>query len=163
MLVGVVSLSGCGYTVASSFPEEVRTIEVPIFATGTFRRGLEFQLTEAVHKEIQRRTHFRLVKGGTGDTRLIGRIVDARKNVLGETAADDPRDLQLGISVEVEWQDLRTGRRLAQDSIAVPEELAQYFSVSSFAPEVGASLATAQQQAIDDLARQIVNAMESPW
>lgn len=158
-----MAVPGCGYTVVSSFPEEVRTIEVPFFQTNSFRRGLEFQLTEAVHQEIQNRTHFRLVKGGVGDTKLIGRLVDARKNVLGETRNDDPRTLQLGFAVEVQWQDQRTGQVLAQQAMPVPEQLAQYYASASFAPEVGASLATAQQQALDDLARQIVNSMESPW
>ena len=158
-----VFVCGCGYTVAPSFPQEIRTIEVPIFQSGTFRRGLEFQLTEAVHKEIQNRTHFRLVKGGVGDTKLVGRLVDVRKNVLGETQQDDPRTLQLGFAVEIQWLDQRTGRVLAQQSMPVPEQLAQYYSSVTFAPEVGASLATAQQEAVGDLARQIVNSMETPW
>ena len=34
---------------------------------------------------------------------------------------------------------------------------------AGFAPEVGQSLATANQQVVNDLAQQIVDMMEMPW
>jgi hypothetical protein len=37
------------------------------------------------------------------------------------------------------------------------------FATGNFAPEVGQSLTTATQQAIDAMARQIVDLMEAPW
>ena len=57
-------LSGCGYIVGNSFPTDVRTISVPVFTSESFRRDAELLLTEAVHKEIQKRTPFRLVNDG---------------------------------------------------------------------------------------------------
>ena len=155
--------SGCGYVVGSGYAAEVRTVHVPIFRSESFRRGVDFQLTEAVQKEIQRRTPFRLARAGEADTILAGRIVDVRQDVLGETRFDDPRELQLSLAVEVTWEDVRNSRMLARQQIALAPEFVQLVTLSEFAPEVGQSLATGTQQSVDRMARRIVDMMESPW
>jgi len=162
-LLIVVAMTGCGYIVGSGFPPEVRTIHVGAFQTDGYRRGVEFQLTEAIQKEIQKRTHFRLVNEPMADTVLTGRIVDVRKDVLGESMNDDPRELQLALMVDVTWTDRRTGRILAQDRLPIDSNAVLLQSQAEFAPEVGQSLATGLQQTTQQLARQIVDMMETPW
>ena len=157
------ALPGCGYMVGSTHPADVRTVAVPVFQSQSFRRGFEFQLTEAVHKEIQNRTHFRLAKEPYADSRLSGRIVAIRKQLLGENAFDEPRELQLQLAVEVTWEDLRTGEVLERRQVPISPEAVQLLSTADFAPEVGQSLATARQEAVETLARQIVDMMEMPW
>ena len=156
-------LVGCGYMIGPAYQADIRTIHVPIFTSDSFRRGLEFQLTEAVQKEIQTHTPFRLAKEPYADTRLTGHIVRIRKDVLGESALDDPRELQLLFAVEVTWEDLRSGQVLARERVPISPDIVQLISTSEFAPEVGQSLATGTQQAIDRLARQVVHMMEIPW
>jgi hypothetical protein len=48
-------------------------------------------------------------------------------------------------------------------TVPVPPDLVRFQQDSVLIPEVGQSLVTAQQQAIDRLADQIVSAMEEPW
>lgn len=158
----LTALAGCGYMIGGGFDPQVRSVEVPMFETSSLRRGIEVQLTEAVQKQIQLRTPFRVVKCDA-DTRLSGRVVDLRKSVLGETRQDDPRELQVNLVVEVVWEDLRSGRILAEQQVPVGPELLSLRSQAEFAPEVGQSLATAMQQSINQLARQVVNLMETPW
>lgn len=162
--LALTAVSGCrGYIVGSAYSTDIRTVAVPIFKSESFRRGVEFQLTEAVQKEIQNRTPFRIVKGPDADTILTGRIVRIRKQVLGETAFDDPRQLQLQLAVEVTWEDRRTGRILSEQRIPIASGSVQLVSQSEFAPEIGQSLATATQNAVDRMARKIVDMMEAPW
>ncbi len=163
LLLAMMLLPGCGYMVGNTFDTQVRTVEVPIFQNDSFRRGIEFQLTEAVQKEIQTRTPFRLAKGPGADTRLSGRIVGVRKNVLGETQYDDPRELQLQMFVVVTWEDLRTGQLLASQEVPLQPEAIPLTGQAEFAPEIGQSLATATQDATNRLAKQIVNMLETPW
>ncbi|MCA9069779.1 MAG: hypothetical protein KDA84_12690, partial [Planctomycetaceae bacterium] len=54
-LVGMFCSGGCGYTIGPAFSPGVRTVAVPIFQADLFRRGMEFQLTEAVQKELKLR------------------------------------------------------------------------------------------------------------
>jgi hypothetical protein len=162
MLV-VLAVSGCGYMVGNIYGPEVRTVEVPIFQNDTFRRGIEYQLTEAVQREIQSRTPYRLAKGAGADTRLTGRIVDLRKDVLGETGQDDPRELQVSLAIRVTWEDLRTGQLLASDDVPIQPDALPLVGQAEFAPEVGQSLATATHDAVNRLATKIVDMMEVPW
>ncbi len=160
-LAHLLLIAGCGYTVGNGFNPDVKTVSVPIFENDTFRRGIEVQLTEAVQKEIQKRTPYRLAKGLDADTRLTGRIVQTRKDVLGENKFDDPRELQLSLMIVTKWENLRTGEVLAQQEIPLSPTAIPLTTQTEFAPEVGQSLATGTQEAVDQLARRIVNMMEA--
>lgn len=162
---GLIALlfSGCGYTLGSGFSPDIKTVSVPIFENDTYRRGIEYQLTEAVQKEIQNRTPYRLARGSDADTRLTGRIIQVRKDVLGENDNDDPRQLQFSIMVRVTWENLRTGEILARQEVPVDPLAIPLITQAGFAPELGQSQATATQTAIDQLAKNIINMMETPW
>ena len=155
--------SGCGYMFGPSNVQGVRTIHVPIFQSESFRRNLDYLLTEAVQNEIKSRSGYRLADERSADTVLSGRIVDVRKNPLSETRFDDPRETQLMVGVEMSWVDRRNGQILQQRVFPIGQELAQHSSQVSFAPEVGQSLATAQQESVKRLASQIVDLTEMPW
>src|SRR5262245_42992602 len=119
----MLASAGCGYTVGAPFSPEIRSVHVPIFNSGSSRRFLEYQLTEAVQKQIQQRSHFRLVKDSEADTRLTGRIIDLRKTALGQTRNSDARELQVNLHVEVTWEDIRTGQILVQQRVPLPPEM----------------------------------------
>ena len=159
----VLASAGCGYTVGAPFSPEIRSVHVPVFKSGSNRRFLEYQLTEAVQKQIQERSHFRLVKESEADTRLTGKIIDLRKTALGQTRNSDARELQVNLQVEVTWEDTRSGKVLVQQRVPLPPEMLQLATQAEFAPEVGQSLATADQAAINRMARNIVDMMETPW
>jgi outer membrane lipopolysaccharide assembly protein LptE/RlpB len=163
LVTATACLSGCGYTIGNAYQSDISTVYVPIFTCEDFRRGVEFQLTEAVQTQIKQRTPFRLAKDETADTKLTGKIKSIHKNVLGTTAFNDPRELQIQYAVEVTWEDLRTGRILAQQQVKIEPEVAHLIATGDFAPEVGQSLATATQSAIDKMARNIVDMMQAPW
>ena len=157
------TLCGCGYNVGPAHDPALTSVEVVTFKNDSFRRGIEQTLTEAVQKEIQNRTTMRLAKGPGAQTRITGRIVDFRKNVLSETRNDDPRELQLTLVVEVKWEDLRTGEVLREDSVPLDTASAALATQSDVAPEVGQSLATVINDSVRQTARRIVDMMDMPW
>ena len=162
LLLLIVS-TGCGYMIGSPPVQGVRSVHVPIFKSESYRRNLDYLLTEAVQKQIKERTPYRLSDAETADTILQGKIVEIRKTPLSENRFDDPRELQLLVGAEVKWIERRTGRILQQYIFPVGPELLQHASQVSFAPEAGHSLATAQQESAQRLAAQIVDLMEAGW
>jgi hypothetical protein len=161
--LSAVAIAGCGYNLGSPYSAEIRSVHVPTFSSSSNRRFFEYQLTEAVQKQIQQRSHFRLVKEEDADTRLTGRIVDATKRAVGQTGNSDPRELQVNLQVEVTWEDLRTGQILRQQRVPITPEALQLAAQSELAPEVGQSMATGTREVVDRLARNIVDMMEAPW
>lgn len=163
LCVPLLACVGCGYTVGNNFSQDIKTIQIPIFENATNRVGIEKQLTEAVQKEVTKRTNYRLAKGLDADTRLTGKIVSFRKDVLGETRDDDPRELQISLMVNVTWEDLRSQQVLAKDVIPLSPDQIPMSVQAEFSPESGQSLATAMDDATKSLARKIVDMMEIPW
>jgi hypothetical protein len=147
----------------SLYPVEIHTVYVPIFESVSFRRNLGERLTEAVQKEIELKTPYKVVADPNADSILSGRIVEEGKHVLIGSRVGDPRELQVNIRVMVAWTD-RQGRLLRESSaVPLPSELIDVQGTGNVVPQVGQSIASAQQQAIQRLAQQIVSLMEKPW
>jgi hypothetical protein len=158
--------SGCaGYQIGarSLYRPDVRTVHVPIFESESLRRNLGERLTEAVVKRIESESPYKVVPACNADSVLSGRILSEQKRVAAENANDAPRDLTTDLWVEVSWVDHR-GELLAQPAnIPLPPLILHLGQNASFVPEAGQSLATAQQETIERLAKQIVQQMETPW
>ena len=105
-------LHGCGYSVRPPFDPGIRTVYVPTFTAITFRRDLNFQLTELVIKEIEKRTPYKVVGSPEGaDSTLEGTITFADKNLMVENTNNLPRHVLVMLLVTVKWTDNRTERR----------------------------------------------------
>ncbi len=151
-------LAGCGYNSKELYPEGYRTVSAPIFENLTFYRGVEFKLTEALVKEIEKRTPYKVVASGAADTRLTGTITSIEQSLLSRRRDGNvPDELELTLTVNFEWQDLRTGRPII--------DRRGFSSVGRYIParSVGEPVQIAQYQAVQSMARDIVSAMRSDW
>jgi Lipopolysaccharide-assembly len=188
--LAVALLPGCGtwdghfcilgYTTRPMYDLSIRTVRVPIFKNLTTYKKLEFQLTEAVVREIELKTPYKVVQcAEAADTELIGTIVNFTKNVTNINQLGENRSAETTLAVELVWRDLRPGMAggilsqplpgkpgdlpppLPPIGAKAPPVLAQ--SIADFAPEIGESMATAQKQNVDRLAARVVSLMEKPW
>ncbi|HBH50939.1 MAG TPA: hypothetical protein DDY91_03510 [Planctomycetaceae bacterium] len=163
LLLGALGCPGCGYNIGAPFSQEVRSVAVSIPKSDSNRRFLENQITEAVQKQIQMRTHFRIAHEDEADTSLVLHFNQLQKGALGQTENSDARELQITLRVTADWVDRRSGEVLRQEGFDLPRMPRQLFAQAEYAPEVGQSLATAETEAVNRLARNIVNMMETPW
>jgi Lipopolysaccharide-assembly len=171
-----------GYTTRPNYDLNIKTVRVPIFKNVTYWRGLEFDLTRAVVREIEAKTPYKVVGPNcTADTELTGTITNFQKNIINRTQLNEVREAETVLSVEVVWRDLRpdrVGEILSRPRPApnapvppppppgappppVPGTLVQ--SIGHFAEELGQSTTTAQKENVDRLAAHIVEMMERPW
>lgn len=166
LLVSTLTLfTGCaGYQLGSQslYRQDVVTVAVPVFQSESLRRYLGERLTEAVVKEIELKTPYKVSQGVNADSVLTGRLIEDSKYVITENANDEPRDIELEMFVEIDWR-ARDGRSLLQQQVALPAALTSVGQAVHFVPEGGQSRVTAQQDAIEKLAEQIVARMEVPW
>lgn len=166
VLLGLwVACGGCArYQVGvdTLYAPNIRTVYVPMFTSASYRRNLGELLTEAVIKEIEQRTTFKVVHTPNADSILTGRLAGDTKVVRIENANDDPREVELEMIVEVTWQD-RQGELIMQRQIALPPEMVDAFDRARIVPEVGQSVVTGHVLIAQRLATQIVDLMEAPW
>jgi hypothetical protein len=102
-----------GYTTRPNYDESIKTVRVPIFENRTFRRGLEFDLTRAVIREIELKTPYKVVQGDA-DTELKGTIISYNKNIINRNQLNEVREAETTLAVELVWKDLRSGEILTR-------------------------------------------------
>jgi hypothetical protein len=147
----------------SLYCEDIRTVYVPVAKNDTFRHDLGVRLTEAVIRQIETRTPYKVTGDPNADSTLSVRFTSESKRVLTESTSDDPRALDALVTVQAAWVD-RQGNPLMQNRLSVGANLATEFVQSDrFIPEAGQSVETSLQASIDDLAERIVSQMESRW
>lgn len=163
---GLVLLSGCAtyhFGSRSLFREDVRTVYVSIARNETFRHDLGPRLTEAVVRQIELRTPYKVVGTPTADSTLHIRITHETKSVLTRALSNEPRALDAIVSAVIHWND-RQGNPILQNQVTLETSLATtLLQGTRFVPEAGQSVQTALQETIDELADQIVSQMEMRW
>jgi Lipopolysaccharide-assembly len=145
-------IPGCGYSSDSLYTTSIETICVPMWNNQSFYRNLEFQLTEAIDKNIEARTPYRLAPQDQADAELTGTITNVQEGVLSNSYQTNlPQETQITIVVDFTWRDLRSGRILLDRK--------GFARSSTEIPAIGSQLTDAENEAIDNLARAIVMEM----
>jgi len=157
--------TGCvGYRVGRQalYRPDIQTVHVPVFTSELFRRHLGEWLTEAVVKEIERSTPYKVVSTPAADSVLQGRITSAHKRVLSENVFDEPSELETGLVIQIQWLD-RRGVTLIERTFGIPDTLVTIMETATLVPDAGQSIVYTEQEAMVGLAAEIVGQMEMPW
>jgi hypothetical protein len=169
-----------GYTTKPNYDCSIHTVRIPIFKNNlmgdSVTRGIEFQLTQAVVREIELKTPYKVVgPNEPADTELTGIITTYAKVLLNRNQLNEVREAENDLVVALEWRDLRTGELLSKPHCTTPppplppgvpppkDPPTLVFAKGDFIPELGQSTTTSRQQAVNTLAVNIVSMMESPW
>jgi len=149
-LLLALAAASCGYEVGNLY--DVRDVKVDIFENNSERRTHEFDLTDAVVREMAARGI--RVNARDAAYTLKGRILDIRTpSVVDQKNTDQVVVGSLLFSLEIRlidahgtelWKDLRN-------------------ETSSFTTSRGESFETARQKVFDRLARWVVAHLEKQW
>lgn len=149
-------LGSCGYSSKPLYNQSVSTIAVPIWANKTYRREWELRLTEAIDKNIESRTPFKIAAQDKADTTLTGEIVEIDEAVLTRRfGINVPQESELVVVVNFTWKDNRTGRILL--------ERRKFSRQATELPELGERVADAEQLAVERLAGAVVDQLQKDW
>ncbi|MFM8413846.1 MAG: LPS assembly lipoprotein LptE [Planctomycetota bacterium] len=137
----LASAAGCAsYRFGNNtlYANNVRTIYVPIFQCDSFRTtpaiDVGERLTEAVCKEIEKRTPFKVVGSeAAADSVLTGRVVADTKRMVVESPTDQSRQVELNYQVLVTWAD-RGGTVIAAGDVPLPAAPVDVGQAASLVP-----------------------------
>jgi len=159
-------LSGCatdpatGWTFKRPHVAGVRTVAVPIWtrARGIYRRGLEFRVTEAVKKQIERDTEYKITSRARADTLLTGTLDSiVTRSLAGNPDTGWPREIEITLVMSFTWTDLRTGKAIRQKSNV--RVAGTYLPSEPFGQEFFQGFEDVANKA----ARRVVEHMEADW
>jgi Lipopolysaccharide-assembly len=187
LLAGLACLSGCesgghftllGYTTKPPFDCDIRNVYVPIALNTTYLRGVEYDLTRAVVRELGTSPYKVTSDRTRADTELVMKVVLNGKSVILMNQLGENRDAEVRINIEVVWRDLRPGhtgdilsnpKRFDAKEVPLPGDAPAKAPMAvpllvtpsaSYIPELGGSNTSAQAQMVNRAAKQIVNMME---
>ncbi len=155
LLIGCETLGG--YSNKSLYPKNVSTVYVEMFENTTFRRSMEYTLTDALAKRVEAETPYKIVSSrDKADTVISGRIV-----TVGESALSIERNIGRALEKDIElravinWKNLRTGELLIDEESAAAA--ASFSEWQNQGDSYGTNLAA------NNLAIKIVELMRTKW
>lgn len=149
---------GCsGYTNQSLYSNEIKTVYVEMFDNTTFRRDLEYDLSDAIAKRIESDTPYKIVSDKSrADTVLSGRITSIGSSALTvERETGRALENQAEVTAQFSWKNLKTGQYLVQNTSATASA-----GYSAFQQQ---SLEYASKVAANKLAERIVEQLQEEW
>ena len=160
----MVTLAGCsddpskGWSNRSIFNQQVKTVAVPIATNSTQYRQIGFMLTDAVIKEIESRTPWKVTYASRADTVLNLTIKDVGLQTLSLSDVTGlNEEVVVSLTIDFSWDDLESNQ---------PIFARQNFSAGGlFVPSQpsGEVLQIGQFQVVQQLATDIVDEMASSW
>lgn len=152
------ALLGCGYSSKELYPTQYHTVAAPIFENRTFYKGVEFELAEALVKQIESRTPYKVVAPGVAQTILEGTVTDVQQSQLSRRRPGGvPQEVELIVTVDFVWKDLVSGK--------VIRDRRGFEAAGRYVPTagIGEPYEVAQHQAVQRLAEDIVSTMRGDW
>jgi len=153
-----LAINGCeGYSSESLYPKSVRTVYVKMFESKSFRRGVEYDLTDAIAKRIEAKTPYKIESEiEQADTVLSGQITSVSiRSLTSERETGRSLEKQVELAAVVDWKDLDTGRLLVDNEIVR--------SAASYSEWENQSFRYGSAIAVNKLAVKIVELMEKDW
>lgn len=163
--------AGCGYTTRSQIAERYATIYVTPFEnkvdftqeTAThnkyriYRPGLESEVTSTVTNKFLFDGNLRPAPEEEAALTLEGSLIEFRQDAVRYTDSDDVSEYRVNIVVAIELIDNKTGETVWQEPRFTGD--ATYFTTGPNAQSEGVAV----NNAIDDLARRIVERCVEDW
>lgn len=155
---GCASDPTVGYAAVAPFPTSVESVAVPIVENQTFVRDVEFELTDALIKEIESRTPYKVTGRDRADSILLGRITSVQLDQLSKSRLTGlGEEVIVSVTIDFQWRDLRTDASLVErDGFSSP---------GLFTPSepAGERIELGRFAAVQRLARDIVDEMRAAW
>ena len=155
LAIAVAALAAGCYRVAGKPYENVETVGVKVFVNRTLYRDVDFQLTDALRRELSATSFYTVATPRDADAVLEGELTDYRElaEVIDENQAVTAR--RIVASARYSLVDNHTGEVLAGPKNAKWSEL--------FRSRTGLPLDEVRQEVFRKLAQRIVTQVFMPW
>lgn len=156
-----VCLTGCGghggYSNESLFPQDVSTVCIEMFDNRSFRRDVEYTLSDALVKRVAAQTPYKIVSDrNRADSVISGQLIRVDESILTlEREIGRPLEQEVVLQAVVNWKNLQTGRLMINNQRVV--------ATASYSEFLGQDFTYASAVAANKLARKIVELMENKW
>jgi len=160
-LLSSALLGGCGastgYSNASLYPSDVNNVYLEMFDNRSFRRGIEFTLSDALAKRMEVETPYKIVSSrDRADSVMSGQIATAGESILTiERNIGRALEKEVVLTAVVNWKNLKDGQLMINSRTVT--------ATASYSEFQGQDFTYASSVAANKLARSIVELMKNQW
>jgi len=161
LVQSILVFSGCaelgGYSNESLFPQGISSVCLKMFDNQSFRRDLEYELSDALSKRIEAETPYKIVSDeDRADSVISGQIASIGELVLTtERQTGGVLEKQVQVKAVVNWKNLKTGELLIDNQSITAE--------ASYSGYQNQDFGYASALAANKLAQKVVELMEEKW
>jgi len=161
LMLGITTFSGCpgmsGYSSEPIFPQGINSVCLDMFENQSFRRGVEYELTDALAKRIEADTPYKIISSkDRADSVITGRIVSIDESILTtEREIGRALEKEVRLTAVVTWKNLKTGELLINNHTVASEATYSDYQMQGFT--------YASTLAANNMAQNIVELMEIKW
>lgn len=159
--VAMAAFGGCagwgGYSNESLFPNDVTSVRLEMFDNRSFRRGVEYELSDALAKRIEADTPYKIVSSqDRADSVISGQLLSIRESALTiDREVAEPLEKEVVLTAVVNWKNLNTGRLMINNKTVT--------AAASYSEFQSQDFSYASARAANKLAQKIVEVMENNW
>ena len=146
-----------GYSNEPMFPQDISSVCLEMFDNQSFRRGVEYELSDALAKRIEADTPYKIISNrDRADTIISGQILSINESMLTiEREIGRALEKEVRLTAVVNWKNLNSGELLIENETVTAEATYSEYQMQSFG--------YASALAANNLARSIVELMEKEW
>ena len=135
----------------------MNNVYLEMFDNRSFRRGIEFTLSDALAKRIEVDTPYKIVSSrDRADSVMSGQVVAAGESILTiERDIGRALEKEVVLTAVVNWKDMKNGKLMINSRTVT--------AAASYSEFQGQDFAYASAVAANKLAQYIVQLMENPW
>jgi len=128
-----------------------------MFDNQSFRRGVEYELSDALAKRIEAETPYKIISSrDRADSIINGQIVSIDESVLSiEREVGRALEKEVQLTAVVSWKNLKTGELLIDNQSVSAQATFSEFQMQDFS--------YASALAANNLAQKIVELMQKKW
>jgi hypothetical protein len=159
--LAATELAGCaspaGYSNQSLYPEDIRSVCLEMFDNRSFRRGVEYTLSDALAKRIETMTPYKIVSSrDRADSVITGQLISIDESALTiERESARPLEKEVVLTATVNWKNLNTGQLMINSRTVT--------AAASYSDFQNQDFTYASALAANKLAQKIVELMENRW
>lgn len=152
-----------GYSITTStYDTNIKTVAVPIFDNDTYIREISFWITDAVIKEIESQTPYKVASEATADSILEGTIDDVELVTLSKSRETGlNQEVLVVVRIDFSWRDQRTGEPMMQRTGFTADAVFTPSGTTNQQP--GEPLELGEFAVVQQIAEDIVDEMRNDW
>lgn len=154
LLLLLLAVTGCGYSLRGDLPSHIKTIAIPVFLNKTQEPAVENFITQAVVDAFVTNGQLKVVVPADADSILEGEIVGYRLESLSFDPRANVREYRLQVTLNLQFRDTRKNVMLwRQEGL---QEKADFRVPGQVAATISREEAAVRRAAVD-IGRAIVN------